>query len=88
MASLTLSDIRTVNKEFRDCDDSHLWPINGRFNVTKRCINRLRHLRRQGLVVDDIESYRAMLDELISLVVNSPDVSDYEERINWRALNA
>lgn len=82
------AQIRAVNREFREKDESHLWPIDGRFNVTARAIRRIQHLRRMGLVVDDIESYRAVLDSLISLVVNSPNVADYEERINWKELNA
>ena len=80
--------IRAVNREFRAKDESHLWPINGRFNVTERVIKRIQHLQRLGLIIDDIESYRALLDSLISLVVNSPNVSDYEYRINWKELNA
>lgn len=88
MAGLSLSDIRKTNKEFRASDESYLWPIDGRFNATERAIRRIRHLQQQGLVIDDIASYRALLDDLISVVVNSPTVSDYKDRINWKELNA
>ena len=37
-----LANIRAINKLFRAQDDSHLWPINGRFNATERAIRRLR----------------------------------------------
>ncbi len=82
------ASIRAINREFREKDESHLWPINGRFNVTVRAIRRIQHLQRMGLVIEDVDSYRALLDSLISLVVNSPNVANYEERINWKELNA
>ena len=88
MENIGSAEIRVVNQEFRTKDESHLWPISGRFNVIKRAIRRLQHLRRLGLVIEDIEAYRALLDSLISLIVNSPHVADYEYRINWKELNA
>ena len=81
------SEIRIVNKEFRDKDESHLWPISGRFNVTERCIRRIQHLRQEGLEIEDRESYRALLDDMISQVVNSPHAIDEADRIKWRDLN-
>ena len=81
------SEIRKVNREFREKDESHLWPISGRFNVTERCIRRIQHLRQEGLEVDDRESYRSLLDDMISQVVNSPHAIDEADRIKWRDLN-
>lgn len=33
---------RQINYIFRQHDESHLWPINGKFNATERAIRRLR----------------------------------------------
>ena len=70
MSELTLKDIRRINKEFRLKDDSHLYPINGRFNATERAIRRLRKYQRQGLVIDSAYSYEASLEGEISNIVN------------------
>lgn len=80
--------IRHINRTFREQDESHRWPIGGRFNVTERAIRRVRNLQRQGLEIENADSYRELLETLISLVVNSPRVREYEYRINWRELNA
>lgn len=40
-------NIIAINKAFRDQDDSKLAPINGKFNVTIRAIERLVRLRRE-----------------------------------------
>lgn len=70
MEKLTLKDIRRINKEFRLKDDSHLYPIRGRFNATERAIRRLRGYQRQGLVIDSAYSYESALDGEISNIVN------------------
>ena len=67
---LTLKDIRRINKEFRLKDDSHLYPIRGRFNATERAIRRLREYQRQGLVIDSAYSYEASLEGEISNIVD------------------
>ena len=62
--------IREINAYFRKNDDSHLWPICGKFNATERAIRRLRKLRRDGLCVNDgFEYYLALVAE-ISRIVN------------------
>jgi len=62
-----LGYVRRVNKEYRDKDESHLYPINGKFNVTERAIRRLRkHFGGYG----DLGDYRAALDQEISDIVN------------------
>jgi len=40
MEKIGLAEIRAVNQEFRSKDESYLWPISGRFNVTERAILR------------------------------------------------
>lgn len=54
--------IRQINKEFRAKDDSHLWPILGKFNATERAIRQARKF--------DTDEYEELLDELISKIVN------------------
>ena len=36
--------IRQINTYFRANDQSHMWPINGKFDATERAIRRLRKL--------------------------------------------
>ena len=59
---------RYVNKKYRAEDQSHLWPICGKFNVTERAIRRVRKLERCGLVIGD---YSEELDFQISEIVNN-----------------
>lgn len=62
--------IRQINAYFRKNDDSHLWPICGKFNASERAIRRLRKLKREGLVVNDGLEYYLALDAEISRIVN------------------
>ena len=63
--------IRQINKLFRSGDESHKWPVCGRFNVTERAIRRLRKLRRQGLELNSGTEYADALDKEISQIVNA-----------------
>lgn len=56
---------RTINKYFRLIDDSHLWPIKGKFNVTERAIRHVRILGVSGL------EYCLALDAEIGRIVNN-----------------
>ena len=62
---------RQINKIFRNGDESHKWPVYGRFNVTERAIRRLRKLRRQGLELNSGTEYAKALDQEISQIVNA-----------------
>jgi len=62
---------KQVNKLLRSKDDSHLWPIRGEYNATERAIRRVRRFERQGLVIDDVYSYMAIVESEISKIVNS-----------------
>ena len=62
---------RSINKKLRAKDDSHLWPINGAFNATDRAIARIARQEKQGMVIDDIESYKAAVEQEISNIVNN-----------------
>lgn len=64
--------IRQINAYFRKNDDSHLWPICGRFNATERAIRRLRRMRKQGLDVNDGLEYYLSLEAEIIRIVNDP----------------
>lgn len=66
-----LADIRCINKELRAKDDSHLWPIRGRFNVTERAIRRVRRLQKEGLVIEGPLDYQAVVEGIISEIVNN-----------------
>lgn len=63
--------IREINEYFRNNDESHKWPICGRFNATERAIRKLRKLRRDGLDVNPGLEYYMSLDRLISDIVNA-----------------
>lgn len=60
-----------VNRLFKKQDDSHLWPVLGKFNVTKRAIFRVRRAERDGLVLDDLLSYALALEAETSEIVNN-----------------
>ena len=63
--------IRQINAFFRENDESHLWPICGRFNATERAIRRIRRLRQQGLCVYPGLEYYLTLEQEISDIVNA-----------------
>lgn len=62
-------NIRQVNRYFRSTDESHKWPICGKFNATERAIRRLRKQRKEGLCLD-VTEYAYALDAEISYIVN------------------
>ena len=43
-----------INKAFRAADESHLWPINNRFDATERAVRRFMHAAGElsGLALD------------------------------------
>lgn len=63
-------DRADVNRMFLAQDDSELWPICGKFNATKRAINRIRRLEREGLELDDLLAYALTIEQIISDIVN------------------
>lgn len=65
-----VANIKAINKLFREQDESHLFPINGRFNVTERAIRQARKLQQDAGAVYGLE-YAYTLDSLISTIVNS-----------------
>lgn len=60
---------REIRKKFRAQDESHLWPVCGRFNVTERAIRKVREQERVNGSLSE-EEYELALDRMISLIVN------------------
>jgi len=65
-----LANVRAINKLYREQDQSHLWPIRGRFNATERAIRKIRHFARHNGSVLGLE-YAYALDQEISNIVNN-----------------
>jgi hypothetical protein len=65
-----LANIRAINKLFRQQDDSHLWPINGKFNATNRAIAKSSRIAKYNGCVYGLE-YAYQLDHFISQIVNN-----------------
>lgn len=65
------ANIATINRLFRLQDESHLFPIRGRFNVTERAIRRLQRQQRQGSVLSPGLEYALALDAEIGRIVNT-----------------
>lgn len=61
---------REIRKRFRANDESHKWPICGRFNVTERAIRQVARMEREGGELSP-EEYEAALDAAISRIVNA-----------------
>ena len=51
-------------------DDSHLWPVRGKFNATKRAIGRIKRAEKNGLYIESPLEYALILDAEISSIVN------------------
>lgn len=63
--------VRQINAYFRKHDESHLWPVCGRFNATERAIRRIRRYRRDGMEVCSGLEYYLTLEREISEIVNA-----------------
>lgn len=62
-------NIRKINKAFRAKDESHLYPICGKFNATDRAIRSARKFRRANGELKELE-YITFLEHEISRIVN------------------
>jgi hypothetical protein len=69
---ITVKEKRQINKEFREIDESNLWPIRGRFNVTERAIRKARQLMACNGEFSSPYHYRAVLEAFMSEIVNNP----------------
>ena len=64
------SEIREVNMIARLADDSQLWPVRGRFNVTERAIRQARKVRAECGECYDRQQYEELLADLVAAIVN------------------
>lgn len=64
-----IANIRAINRLFRSQDESNLWPVKGRFNVTERAIRKARQFQRDSGAVYGYE-YCMLLDQIIGDIVN------------------
>lgn len=67
------ANIAAINALYRAQDESHLYPINGKFNATERAIRKARAFMANNGPVYGLE-YCYMLDGLIAAIVNDPDL--------------
>jgi len=64
--------VREINRRTRKWDESHKYPINGKFNATERAIRNLRkQARESGEANHGGYEYAMALDMEISRIVNS-----------------
>lgn len=64
-------NITIINNLFRAQDESHLWPICGKFNATERAIRRARDIRRETGPIFGLK-YALLVNDIISQIVNDP----------------
>lgn len=62
--------IAEINKAFRAVDESHKFPVCGKFNVTERAIRNLRKLRAMGMEIEGGWDYCQLLEMFMSNIVN------------------
>lgn len=59
-----------INRAFRAADESHLWPISGRFDATERAIRAVRRFMHEVGELSGLE-YALALDAELSRIVNA-----------------
>lgn len=64
------ANITAINRLYREQDESNLWPISGRFNVTDRAIRQAQKFQAASGAVYGYE-YSMLIDQLISNIVNN-----------------
>lgn len=64
------ANIKEINRLFRAQDESHLFPINNRFNATERAIRKAREFQRHSGAVYGLE-YALLLEDMLSDIVNN-----------------
>jgi hypothetical protein len=63
--------IRAVNRYYRDHDQSHLFPIRNRFDVTERAIRKARQWRRDSGQDAARLEYVELLELFLTEIVNN-----------------
>ena len=59
-----------ANRAFRAADESHLWPVNGRFSATERAIRAVQRYMREADTLSGLE-YAYALKGALSRIVNA-----------------
>lgn len=74
MECVSEMSVRQINRIAREQDESHKYPVEGRFNATERAIRRLRKQRQMnGNPAPGLE-YAFALEEEIGRIVNDPNL--------------
>ena len=60
-----------INRAYRAQDESHLYPICNRFDVTERAIRRLQRYDREGAYIGEGLEYAMALEAELSQIVNA-----------------
>ena len=69
MNEINEMSIRQINKMMRRQDESHKWPVCGRFNATERAIRRLRRYRHDGMEINPgLEYFLSLVGEISDIV--------------------
>jgi hypothetical protein len=61
-----------INALYRAQDESHLYPINGRFDGTERAIRKAQRYERDSGIVHFGLEYCYLIDSMLSEIVNGP----------------
>ena len=64
------ANIRAINKLYREQDESDLWPIRGKINVTDRAIRKARKIAQANGPYYGLE-YCYTLELIMSEIVNN-----------------
>ncbi len=69
-----LASRRAILSHFRRIDESHLYPVRGKFNATNRAIARLKRFeKRSGFYLLGLELCLE-LDHILSDIINDPNL--------------
>lgn len=66
----SLGTRRKINKLFRLQDDSHLWPVCNKFNVTERAIRKANKFEKTNGTMSPLE-YALFIEDVSSRIVNN-----------------
>lgn len=65
------ANIKAINSLYREQDESDLWPIRGKFNVTERAIKRARKFRQEVTGPLYGLEYCLLLEGIMNEIVNN-----------------
>ena len=68
-----IENIKAINKLYRQQDESNLWPVSGKFNLTERCFRKAREFQRASGAVYGLE-YCYLIENIMSEIVNNSNL--------------